>query len=75
MELEQLAHRGFFTDLPYPDASGRTLRVSGNGVLVDGEPLPPDDPPPLLDQHGEERERLIARWRAHRHRRQGGAGS
>jgi crotonobetainyl-CoA:carnitine CoA-transferase CaiB-like acyl-CoA transferase len=65
VELEQLEHRRFFTDLPYPDGSGRTLRVSGNGVLVDGEPLSPQSPPPLLDQHGEERTRLIARWRAH----------
>lgn len=49
--LGQLEHRGFFTDLPYPDGSGRTLRVSGNGVLVDGEPLRPAAPPPLLGQH------------------------
>ena len=49
--LDQLGHRGFFTDLPYPDGSGRTLRVSGSGVLVDGEPLRPAAPPPLLGQH------------------------
>ena len=49
--LAQLGHRGFFTELPYPDDSGRTLRVSGNGVLVDGEPLRPTGPPPLLGQH------------------------
>jgi crotonobetainyl-CoA:carnitine CoA-transferase CaiB-like acyl-CoA transferase len=49
--LAQLAHRGFFTDLPHPDGSGRMLRVSGNGVLVDGEPLRPSGPPPLLGQH------------------------
>ena len=49
--LDQLRHRGFFTDLPYPDGSGRTLRVSGGGVLVDGEPLRPSAPPPLLGQH------------------------
>ena len=49
--LDQLEHRGFFTDLPYPDDSGRTLRVSGNGVLVDGEPLRPAAPPPRLGQH------------------------
>jgi crotonobetainyl-CoA:carnitine CoA-transferase CaiB-like acyl-CoA transferase len=49
--LAQLAHRGFFTDLPHPDGSGRVLRVSGNGVLVDGEPLRPSGPPPLLGQH------------------------
>ena len=52
--LAQLAHRGFFADLPYPDGSGRVLRVSGNGVLVDGEPLRPAGPPPLLGQHNAE---------------------
>jgi crotonobetainyl-CoA:carnitine CoA-transferase CaiB-like acyl-CoA transferase len=49
--LPQLGHRGFFTELPYPDDSGRVLRVSGNGILVDGEPLRPAGPPPLLGQH------------------------
>jgi crotonobetainyl-CoA:carnitine CoA-transferase CaiB-like acyl-CoA transferase len=49
--LPQLGHRGFFTELPYPDDSGRVLRVSGNGVLVDGEPLRPSGPPPWLGQH------------------------
>jgi len=48
--LDQLRHRGFFTDLSYPDGSGRTLRVSGSGVLVDGEPLRPSAPPPRLGQ-------------------------
>ena len=61
--LDQLAHRGFFTDLPYPDGSGRVLRVSGNGVLVDGEPLRPEAPPPLLGQHNAERAALADRWR------------
>lgn len=61
--LDQLEHRGFFTDLPYPDGSGRVLRVSGNGVLVDGEPLRPETPPPLLGQHNAERETLADRWR------------
>ena len=49
--LAQLEHRGFFADLPHPDDSGRVLRVSGNGVLVDGEPLRPSGPPPRLGQH------------------------
>jgi crotonobetainyl-CoA:carnitine CoA-transferase CaiB-like acyl-CoA transferase len=59
--LEQLGHRGFFTDLPYPDGSGRTLRVSGSGVLVDGEPLRPSIPPPLLGQHNADLGALISR--------------
>lgn len=49
--LAQLEHRGFFTDLAGPDDSGPALRVSGNGVLVDGEPLRPAGPPPRLGQH------------------------
>jgi crotonobetainyl-CoA:carnitine CoA-transferase CaiB-like acyl-CoA transferase len=61
--LEQLVHRGFFTELPYPDGSGRELRVSGNGVLVDGEPLRPQAPPPLLGQHNAERLALADHWR------------
>ena len=63
MELDQLAHRGLFTDLPYPDGSGRTLRVTGNGVLFDGEPLRPESPPPLLGQHNGERALLADQWR------------
>ena len=63
--LDQLAHRGFFTDLPLPDDSGKVLRVSGNGVLVDGEPLRPGGPPPLLGQHNAERG-LADHWRVTR---------
>ncbi|MGD0241223.1 MAG: CoA transferase [Streptosporangiaceae bacterium] len=59
--LAQLGQRGFFTELPYPDGSGRTLRVSGNGVLVDGEPLRPSGPPPLLGQHNAELGALVSR--------------
>lgn len=53
VELDQLRHRRFFTDLPFPDGSGRTLRVAGSGVLHDGEPLTPTAPPPLLGQQNE----------------------
>ncbi|MEV6813514.1 CoA transferase [Micromonospora sp. NPDC051296] len=49
--LEQLRHRGFFTDLAFPGDPDRTLRVSGNGVLVNGAPLRAEAPPPLLGQH------------------------
>lgn len=63
VELDQLQHRGFFTDLPYPDDSGKVMRVSGNGVLIDGEPLRPQSPPPLLGQHNEGRQALADRWR------------
>ena len=54
LELTQLDHRGFVTRLPFPDESGRKLRVTGNGVLVDGAALRPATPPPLLGQHNEE---------------------
>jgi len=54
LELEQLAHRGFFTELPFPDGTERVLRLSGSGVLYDGEPLRPSDPPPLLGEHTHE---------------------
>ncbi|GAB3426843.1 CaiB/BaiF CoA transferase family protein [Flindersiella endophytica] len=51
LSLEQLHHRGFLTDLKFPDGSDRVLRVAGNGVLLDGAALRPSDPPPLLGQH------------------------
>jgi crotonobetainyl-CoA:carnitine CoA-transferase CaiB-like acyl-CoA transferase len=54
VDLDQLEHRGFFTDLPFPDGTARRLRLSGNGVLVNGEPLRPTTPPPLLGQHNDE---------------------
>ena len=55
VQLEQLRHRGFFTELPFPDGSGRVLKVAGSGVLHDGEPLRPTAPPPLLGQHNPDR--------------------
>jgi crotonobetainyl-CoA:carnitine CoA-transferase CaiB-like acyl-CoA transferase len=54
VELEQLRVRGFFTDLAFPGDPTRTLRVSGNGVHIDGAPLRPESPPPLLGEHNAE---------------------
>jgi crotonobetainyl-CoA:carnitine CoA-transferase CaiB-like acyl-CoA transferase len=54
VQLEQLQARGFFTDLPFPGHEGRILRVSGNGVLVNGSALRPESPPPLLGAHNAE---------------------
>jgi crotonobetainyl-CoA:carnitine CoA-transferase CaiB-like acyl-CoA transferase len=54
VELEQLQVRDFFTDLAFPGDPGRTLRVSGNGVHLDGAPLRPGSPPPLLGEHDAE---------------------
>ena len=64
LESEQLAHRGFFTELPFPDRSERTLRASSNGVLLDGEPLRPESRPPLLGEHNDEAVELARRWNA-----------
>jgi crotonobetainyl-CoA:carnitine CoA-transferase CaiB-like acyl-CoA transferase len=64
VRLEQLTHRGFFTDLPFPDGSDRILRVTGSGVLHDDEALRPPQPPPRLGQHNDEREAVAARWNA-----------
>jgi crotonobetainyl-CoA:carnitine CoA-transferase CaiB-like acyl-CoA transferase len=64
LESEQLAHRGFFTELPFPGRSERTLRASGNGVLLDGEPLRPGTRPPLLGEHNAEAAELARRWNA-----------
>ncbi|MCO8276148.1 CoA transferase [Actinoplanes sp. TRM 88003] len=70
---DQIAGRGFLSDVPFPPGtppaaiarSGRdTLRVSGSGVLFDGEPLTPPSPPPVLGQHNEELAGLLHRWRA-----------
>ena len=55
VDLDQVRHRGLITTLPHPDGSGRPLQVVGNGVLVDGAPLRPTGPPPLLGQHNSER--------------------
>ena len=49
-----LAHPAVFTDLDFPGDPERTLRVTGNGVLVNGEPLRPQAPPPLLGEHNDE---------------------
>jgi crotonobetainyl-CoA:carnitine CoA-transferase CaiB-like acyl-CoA transferase len=61
----QLDHRRFFTELDYPDGSGRRLKVMGSGVLVDGQALQPTAPPPVLGEHNHEREQLAARWSSH----------
>ncbi len=66
VELEQLRHRGFIQELPFPDGSDRPLRVVSSGVLYDGEPLTPVDPPPLLGAHNTSVPELLASWRAAR---------
>jgi crotonobetainyl-CoA:carnitine CoA-transferase CaiB-like acyl-CoA transferase len=66
VELEQLAERRYFAEVPFPgsgDSEG-SLRLSGNGVLVDGEPLHPQAPPPRLGEHNDDLEQLLQRWKA-----------
>lgn len=62
VESEQLAHRGFFTDVPFPGDASRVVRASGNGVLVDGEALRPSGAPPTLGEHNGQTREFIARW-------------
>jgi crotonobetainyl-CoA:carnitine CoA-transferase CaiB-like acyl-CoA transferase len=65
VELDQLHHREFFIDLPFPgEPADRTLRVSGNAVLVDGRRLRPAEPPPVLGEHNGQIGEVLARWQA-----------
>jgi crotonobetainyl-CoA:carnitine CoA-transferase CaiB-like acyl-CoA transferase len=86
VNLDQLAEREFFADLPFPPTSvdsapvslpeahqdgtsahatqRPTLRVSGNGFLVDGRRLHPTGAPPVLGQHNGELSELLLRWKA-----------
>lgn len=65
-ELEQLAHRDFFADVPFPGSAGDAHRVqlSGSGVLIDGKPCQPTRPAPLLGEHNDQLEEIVGRWRA-----------
>jgi crotonobetainyl-CoA:carnitine CoA-transferase CaiB-like acyl-CoA transferase len=63
VESAQLAHRGFFTDVPFPGDAGRVVRTSGNGVLVNGEPLHAAGGPPALGEHNAETHEFATRWR------------
>jgi crotonobetainyl-CoA:carnitine CoA-transferase CaiB-like acyl-CoA transferase len=55
VDLPQLDGRGFLTALG-------DFRVTGSGVLFDGEPLRPPAPPPALGQHNALVPELLARW-------------
>ena len=61
--LEQLEHRRFFADVAFPGDAGRSLRLLGNGVLIDGEALPPEAPPPVLGEHNDDLPQLLQRWK------------
>ncbi|SHN23993.1 CaiB/BaiF CoA transferase family protein [Cryptosporangium aurantiacum] len=70
VELEQVASRGFFTDVPLPGGAAlpggnvSTARVSGNGVLFDGVPLRPTGPAPALGADNARLPELFTRWGA-----------
>jgi crotonobetainyl-CoA:carnitine CoA-transferase CaiB-like acyl-CoA transferase len=62
MALDQLDHRGFLSEVPYPKGVQRSVRVCGTGVQFDGEPLRPTGPAPRLGEHNDELPALAARW-------------
>jgi crotonobetainyl-CoA:carnitine CoA-transferase CaiB-like acyl-CoA transferase len=73
---DQVAGRGFVAEVPFPPgtpqqvlnrADDGLLRVSGSGVLFDGQALTPPAPPPRLGEHTAELPDLLRRWREERH--------
>ncbi len=62
VELEQLAHREFFHDVPFPAGTSaeRSVRTSSNGVHLNGRPLHPMSAPPGLGEHNSELDQLRA---------------
>jgi crotonobetainyl-CoA:carnitine CoA-transferase CaiB-like acyl-CoA transferase len=67
VRLEQLAHRRFFTDVPFPgsaDDGERRVPLSGSGVLIDGQPYHARRPAPLLGEHNDQIKQIVNQWRA-----------
>jgi crotonobetainyl-CoA:carnitine CoA-transferase CaiB-like acyl-CoA transferase len=50
LESEQIRHRGLVTTLPLAGRNG-TLQVLGSPTHVDGQPVAPRSPPPMLGEH------------------------
>ena len=75
VSVDQVAGRGFVSEVPFPPGTPRPvvdggepamLRVSGSGVLFDGEPLTPSASPPALGEHNAQLPQLLQRWRSAR---------
>jgi crotonobetainyl-CoA:carnitine CoA-transferase CaiB-like acyl-CoA transferase len=67
VELKQLAHRQFFADIPFPGepmGTSHRVRLSGSGVLIDGRPLRPSEPAPLLGEHNSQLDQILRRWQS-----------
>ena len=68
LDLEQLAHRDFVTEVPFPAGTAGTapprpdVPLTGTGVLVNGQPHRPAGPAPLLGEHNAQLELTIQRW-------------
>jgi crotonobetainyl-CoA:carnitine CoA-transferase CaiB-like acyl-CoA transferase len=60
VQSEQLAHREFFHEVPFPSgaSAARSVRTSSNGVHLNGRPLHPVSSPPALGEHNAELARL-----------------
>ncbi|UBU09407.1 CaiB/BaiF CoA transferase family protein [Nonomuraea gerenzanensis] len=54
LALDQVRHRGFLTEVPFPGSGERQVTVAGNGVVVDGVALRPRGAAPLLGEHNAE---------------------
>jgi hypothetical protein len=46
----------------FPGDADRVVRASGNGVLINGEPLRPAGAPPVLGEHNAETRDFVDRW-------------
>jgi crotonobetainyl-CoA:carnitine CoA-transferase CaiB-like acyl-CoA transferase len=61
-DLDQLAHRSFFTEVAFPGDGTRDVRLSGSGVLIDGEPCHAGGPAPMLGEHNDRLDEILGRW-------------
>jgi crotonobetainyl-CoA:carnitine CoA-transferase CaiB-like acyl-CoA transferase len=62
LELEQVRHREFLSELPFPGDPERRLRVCGAAAHVDGEPVSPATAPPELGADNERLPEIMTRW-------------